>query len=401
MFYQPRPFIIAAICCLLAACNNGPDRAPSMGEAFVGPALLTLRQDLGLKSAVVGSVKHGDRLEVIQTRRRFTRVRTKENIEGWIEQDKLLSTAQMKALRIMTKFASQLPSQGQAIVYEPLNMHTAPNKFSPSFYQIAENESISVLMRKVSARVRPPPERKAASPAPPASKKKKGKKDEKAQPLAPPPLPQGPPVPKNWKELSFDYQTRVGSVRHGDEIPVDAWSLVRTKDGRAGWVLFRLVFMQIPDYVAQYASGQRITSYFPMGEPANNAAQKGHWLWTTLSDGKLTYDFDSVRLFHYNSAKKRYETAFSERNIIGHFPAIVDLPRFSYIVQDSDGKMIRKTYNFEGRRAKLISKEPYSPPPDLHLDEMVLDPKKAEDAEDTINKGSWADRINRLNPWRK
>jgi hypothetical protein len=61
--------------------------------AYAGPATLSLRKDLGAKSTIIGSAKHGDRLEVLDTRRRFVKVRTATGIEGWTDLVNLLSEA--------------------------------------------------------------------------------------------------------------------------------------------------------------------------------------------------------------------------------------------------------------------------------------------------------------------
>ena len=34
---------------------------------------------------------------------------------------------------------------------------------------------------------------------------------------------------------------------------MEDWNLIRTKDGKAGWVLSRMLVMAIPDEVAQYS----------------------------------------------------------------------------------------------------------------------------------------------------
>ena len=53
---------------------------------------------------------------------------------------------------------------------------------------------------------------------------------------------------------------------------MEDWNLVRTKDGKAGWVLSRMLVMAIPDEVAQYSEGARITSLFPSREPSEDEA---------------------------------------------------------------------------------------------------------------------------------
>src|SRR5438445_2761755 len=54
----------------LAGCGSRKPQQPATGVAYAGPATLNLRRDLTSKSAPVGTVKHGDKLEVIETRRR-------------------------------------------------------------------------------------------------------------------------------------------------------------------------------------------------------------------------------------------------------------------------------------------------------------------------------------------
>ena len=48
--------------------------------AYAGPASLNVRKGIPLDSAIVGTVKHGDRLEIIQHRRRFIKVRTPNGV---------------------------------------------------------------------------------------------------------------------------------------------------------------------------------------------------------------------------------------------------------------------------------------------------------------------------------
>jgi uncharacterized protein YgiM (DUF1202 family) len=140
---------------LLVSCNPQPPKTPSVGEAFVGPATLNLRQELSNKAQITGSAKHGERLEILEYRHRFAKVRTPEGIEGWADTRQLLTPEQMAALRRMAEQASQYPSQGLATTFESLNMHTEPNRASPSFWQIAENGKVDVIGHKLEPRVAP------------------------------------------------------------------------------------------------------------------------------------------------------------------------------------------------------------------------------------------------------
>jgi hypothetical protein len=144
---------------------------------------------------------------------------------------------------------------------------------------------------------------------------------------------------------------------------MDDWNLVRTKDGKVGWVLMRALSMGIPDEVAQYAEGHRITSYFALGHIEGGDSSKNDWLWTTITKGLEPYEFDSFRVFVWSRKHNRYETAYIERKVIGHYPVEVDnsggVPRFSLILEGVGGQLIRKTFTFEGYRVRMVSKEPY------------------------------------------
>src|SRR5450631_4672096 len=109
----------AAVMLLLFGCSKGPPRAQPVGEAFVGPAVLKIRSDIPLQPSTVTTVKHGDRLAILQTRRRFLRVRTPSGAEGWTDERQLLASGDMEALRALTAHAARLPSQGVAAAYAP------------------------------------------------------------------------------------------------------------------------------------------------------------------------------------------------------------------------------------------------------------------------------------------
>ena len=76
----------------MTSCSDGPEPASAIGEAFAGPVTLHIRQEIGLKSPVVATVKHGEKLAVLSVRRRFMRVRTASDAEGWCDSEKLLTT---------------------------------------------------------------------------------------------------------------------------------------------------------------------------------------------------------------------------------------------------------------------------------------------------------------------
>ena len=356
----------------LVSCSSPPSETHSIGEAYVGPATLLLRKELTPKAAVSATVKHGEKLEILEYKRRFVKVRTAQGSEGWTDNRQLLTPEQMAGLRRMAESASHYPSQGAASTYEPLNMHTEPNRGSPSFWQIPDTARVDVIGHKLSPRAQAPQATSPVARQPPKPPRRKSKEKAAQSKFAPPPLPPAPKPPDNWLELSVPREDGSEEIKPAapkpeqkaaEPVPMDDWNLVRTKDGKVGWVLMRALSMAIPDEVAQYAEGHRITSYFALGHFEGGDSDKNDWLWTTITKGLEPYEFDSFRVFVWSRKHHRYETAYIERKVVGHYPVQVDnsgaVPKFSLILEGDGGQLIRKTYTFEGYRVRMVDKEPY------------------------------------------
>jgi hypothetical protein len=129
------------------------------------------------------------------------------------------------------------------------------------------------------------------------------------------------------------------------------------KSGDVGWVLTSRLYMAIPDEVAQYAEGRRITSYFSLGEVQDGDQKKHHWLWTTIGERNQPHDFEIFRVFIWNTRRHRYETAYSERNRIGYLPVIVKGQTFS-LCMEKDGQRVRRAYELQVNVVRLLGEEP-------------------------------------------
>jgi hypothetical protein len=183
-------------------------------------------------------------------------------------------------------------------------------------------------------------------------------------------------------------------------IPMDDWSLVRTKDGKVGWVLTRMLNMAIPDEVAQYAEGHRITSYFPLGQVQDGDTVKNNWLWTTIVKGLEPYEFDSFRVFVWSRKHHRYETAYIERNVVGHFPVEVstsgDAPSFAVVLETNDGGLIRRTYSFDSYRIRVVKREPYNPRPEVEAPKAIANAPALAGGNEASPYARLKERVKRL-----
>ena len=326
------------------------------------------------ESQTVATVKHGDRLEVLEVRRRFVKVRTGSGVEGWTDTNQLLSERQMEGLRLLSGSVAQLPSEGTAKVYDALNIHIQPYRQSPSYFQIPEGGTVEVIGHRRSPHSAPPAPakpvlvRRTATP-------KKGKSKGAAASAALRPAPAPPPPPAHWMDQSKPHPAAPPPLAAGATPPPpdDDWYLVRMPSGEAGWGLSRMLAMNVPEDVAQYAEGHRVTAYLPLGEVQDKekSETKQDWLWTTASPGLRPYDFDSFRVFVWSPKRHHYETAYIERNVKGYYPVETEsLPgqeakAFSIVQEDKDGKLYKQTFAFNGYHIRSVSKTVYQPPPPL------------------------------------
>ena len=320
---------------------------------FAGPMELPLHEDITPKSRVVARVHYGDKLFVLQQRRRLYKLRTTKGVEGWTDERNLMSVEQMAALLNLEAQAQRLPTQGVATTFENLNVHTEPQRFSPSFSQIRTGEKFDVIAHQTTAR-KEPARRVLLKPQPRVDSRGKKRPDKKKLPQLPPPP--APKPPDDWVELSNERQPPApkepepDSDRDAEPVPTDDWTLVRTSHQTAGWVLTSRIYLAIPDEVAQYAEGHRITTYFSLGKihDADLNADKDIWLWTTVRAGEHPYDFDSFRVFTWNPRKHRYETAYIQRTVEGFLPVLVKKDggqeTFSVCVANEDGPRLRKRF---------------------------------------------------------
>ncbi len=352
-----------------------------IGEAYAGPNRLPLRQDLSLRSPVVSTIAHAEKVEVLERRRRFVQVRTKDQKIGWVDMRLLISAKQRQQIEEMAAAHKAAPSMGRASVFDPLNVHIEPNRFSPTFLQIEEKEKVEIIGHRVVERKPYSGETlDLADASEPQAKLPKKRRPRKDPPIPPPPAPDAPKPPENWLELSRTPVVEAPAPavpapgkkgRRAQALPysgppMDDMTLIRTGGGKVGWVLSNALFLEVPDEVAQYAEGKRITSYFAVGETMSESGMKNHWLWTTQSQKYAPFEFDGLRVFTFNARRNRYETAHRERDVKGFFPVVVERAaggtRFAIVVEEAAGALWKRSYIFDGTRVRLLEKTPYAPP---------------------------------------
>jgi hypothetical protein len=240
-------------------------------------------------------------------------------------------------------------------------MHVTPGRDSEHLYQLAEAEKIELLKRGTGEKpgaINAPRPAETPGPAKGTATKSGAKLEPTVEKTTPPPPP--------------------ASV-------LEDWWLVRDAQKHVGWVLSRMVDIDVPLDVAQYAEGQRIVGarvlntvndpgYEPEPDASTGSADAGAAaqatspkpdphiraqylvLLTEPRDG-LPFDYNQARVFSWNLRRHRYETAYRERNLFGMFPVSVGnenfdkegtLPTFTLHVQDDEGKIVERKYKLNG-----------------------------------------------------
>jgi SH3-like domain-containing protein len=294
------------------ACGRGRHRV--LEVAYVSAPQAALRDQVAAIFNRVGNVKNGERVEVLEREKRFVRVRTSTGIEGWIEQRYLVDQKTFDALQKLTHDNQSDLVQAPGALRNETNLHVTPGRDSEHLYQLASGAKVAILKRATA-------EKQTGSATPPKLASKLGSK-----------VPAG--------------------------APLEDWWLVRDDQGRVGWVLARMVDVDVPLDIAQYAEGQRFVAFFLLNEVQDNdkGVQKEIpqylCVLTDPHDG-LPYDFDQVRVFTWNARKHRYETAYREHGLVGTLPVTIAkenfdkegiLPVFVLRVRDDAGNVSERKY---------------------------------------------------------
>ena len=290
---------------LLGGCNRGQTGGKEM--AYVSAPQAFLRDQVAAVYNKAGTVKNGEAVQVLGRDRRFARVRTSGGAEGWLEQRYLVSQETYDAFQKLAAQTHNDSVQATAIAHNQSNIHLEPGRDAEHLYQIDQGAKVSLLKRASSEKPLPGGQARAV---------KEG---------ATPPPP-----------------------------PMEDWWLIRDDQGHVGWVLGRMLDVDVPIEIAQYSEGQRLVASFVLDHVRDSDKQVAQYLvlFTENKDG-MTFDYNQVRVFTWNVRKHRYETAYRERNLNGILPVTVshenfdkegDLPVFVVRVKDEAGNVTERKY---------------------------------------------------------
>jgi SH3-like domain-containing protein len=293
---------------LLGGCGRGRGRVQEI--AYVSSPQAILRDHVSAVFSKTGVVKNGDRVQVLERERRFVRVRTASGAEGWIEQRSLVPQSVYDGFQKLAQQEQNVSIQATGTTRNDTNIHLEPGRETDHLYQLNQGSKVAILKRATAEKTIPGTMAKPASAS-------------KNQPSKPAAL-------------------------------LEDWWLIRDPDGHVGWVLSRMVDLDVPLEIAQYAEGQRTVAFFVLNQVTDGEKKVPQYLvvLTEPKDG-LPFDYDQIRVFTWNVKRHRYETAYREHNLDGVLPVTVSqedfgkegiLPVFVLQVQDDNGNVSQRKY---------------------------------------------------------
>lgn len=312
-----RLLLLLVVAGCAAACNKQGEDAKEL--AYVAAPQVMLRDRVAAVYNKVGTAKNGEKLVVLDKQKRFVKVRTERNEEGWVEQRYLADARIYAAAQRLANTNLRAPSQGQATTRNDVNLHIEPGRDTDHLYLVKEADKVEVLARATA-------EKPGTRVTPPANQKEPNDQ-------VPPPV-------------------------------VEDWRLVRDAQGHAGWVLGRMLDLDVPLEIAQYAEGQRIVAYFVLNQVDDQGKKVPQYL-LALSEPKdgLPYGYNQVRIFTWNARKDHYETAYRERNLEGELPITAStedfgkegkLPVFVLRARTEDDKVVERKYKLNGVMVRRV-----------------------------------------------
>ena len=278
--------------------------------AYVSAPQTILRDHISAVFTKTGIVKNGDRVQVLERERRFVRVRTDSGTEGWIEQRALVPQSVYDGFQTLAQQEQGAPVEATGTTRNDTNIHLNPGRETEHLYQLNQASKVSILKRATAE-----------------------------------------------KTVSGAMATSASTHKNKAAKPavlLEDWWLIRDPEGHVGWVLSRMVDLDVPMEIAQYAEGQRTVAFFVLNQVTDEDKKVPQYL-VLMSEPKdgLPYDYDQVRVFTWNVKRHRYETAYRERNLSGVLPVTVSredfgkegmLPVFVLHVKDDDGNLSQRKY---------------------------------------------------------
>ncbi len=264
----------------------------SVAVAYVLPESLGVVDSPAEIRLGVTNLKQGDRVEVLDRTRNWSKVRLEDGRVGWVEAVNLIEADSYETgRRLFVQLQSELP-QADGHVVNAANLRVEPAREAAQLAQLPANQKVEVFGRRAVER---PPQAGAPPSAEPAR---------------------------------------------------DAWYLVRA-GSKAGWVLGRLVSLDLPEAISHYAQSTNLVAWVVFNTVEDNGRSVPQYI-VADREGTPDCDFTHIRIFTWWVKNQEYVTAYVEGNLYGYFPIRVSqldgAPHFRLRLVDKNGRKFQRVY---------------------------------------------------------
>jgi len=243
---------------------------------------------------VIGALQYGDRVEILKEEGPWAKVRVSAGNEGWVVTKELISAKTYEDGQKLLHQLADRPVQATGHAVLAANIRLEPGRDGPELGMLTQSQTLDVFDRRMIAR-------KTAA---------------------------------------------TGGGQKASAPVQDAWYLVRS-GARAGWVLGRLLTLDIPEAISQYAADYNTVAWFVLNSVQDGGTSVPQYL-VADREGSVEFDFTHIRVFTWSIQAHHYVTSFVKSGLNGNFPIRVEhlggTPYFRLRLVDAKGNKFQSVY---------------------------------------------------------
>jgi uncharacterized protein YgiM (DUF1202 family) len=203
----------------------------------------------------------GEKVEVLELRDNWYRVRYGPDVQGWMEESTVVTNDTKNKIQQLVAASQNEEPQNTAVLKQEANFRLEPGRTTSIIHRLDSGTKVEVL-------------------------------------------------------------ERVTLPRPGKESAHDIWLKVRPKPTEVGWVLANALEFDIPADVSQYSEEYTYAAVKTLNRVQDSIA--GQINWYIVGERRPSHDpnvdFEGIRVFTWNMKKHRYETAFRTKGLRGVYP---------------------------------------------------------------------------------
>ena len=269
--------------------------APPLEVDYVISPSLDMLDTPAVVHKVIAVLKYGDRVEILKEQGNWARVRVGTGSEGWVITKELVSAKVYEGGQKILQELKHRQVQAAGHTVAAANIHIEPQRDAPELGMLMQGQTLEVFDRRM--------------------------------------------VPR--KPAGGGVKPATSSAQDSD-----AWYLVEA-GSRAGWILGRLITLDIPQGISQYAASNNMVAWFILNQVQDGDASVPQYL-AADREGTVEFDFTHIRVFTWSVRGHHYVTSFVQGGLRGSFPIRVEhinqVPYFRLRLVDRKGNKVQGVY---------------------------------------------------------